>query len=177
MNIPATSVVAHQRLFAPGLFGSGIIGPVWVEHFVEFLVESHGSKLFVRRPEVFEPPVGADVKSLARPDLRLSSHHLPLIAPRGDLVINQPRLPGVKAVRAAIDVLGQRALETRGRNVFQNVERLDLLIQIARGRGASDDLRDELKDGLRWIASDARLGLVEMIPAALTRLGALPFLT
>src|SRR5512145_2038866 len=67
-------------------------------------------------------------------------------------------------------MFGQRAFEARRRGVFQPFERLDLLIQIASGRVAADDLRNSQMNGLRWISRDARLGAVEEIPSALARL-------
>src|SRR5215468_9287245 len=173
VDVPAIRVVAHQWLFGPELFGPGLIGPVPVEHFIEFRVEAHGRELFVRRPGLFEPSVGADVKSLARRYLRLSSHKLLPVAHRGELEADNPRLPRVQPVRAAINVFGQRALKARGRNVFQTFERLDLLTQITRGGSRADDLRNELMNELRRVAGDARLGPVEMAPAALARLGAI----
>src|SRR5262249_5299209 len=119
-----------------------------VEHLIEFRIDARGRELFVRRPGVFEPSVGADIKSLARRYPRLSSDDLPLVAHRGELVVDNPRLPRVQSIRTAINVFGQRALKARGRDVFQTFERFDLLIQITRGGSRADDLRNELMDGL-----------------------------
>jgi hypothetical protein len=145
--------VTHRRRVDVSLVGivgqqrCGLARLLLVEDLVELFLETHRRQRARLRPHVFEPAVGAEMDALA-----------PRRAHRGQLEIDETTRPGIEAVGAAVEMLGQRALEPRRRCAFQLADRAQLLGQVARAERDTEPVRDVCAQRLARIAGHGLRG-------------------
>jgi len=65
-----------------------------------------------------------------------------------ELIIDEPELPGIEAIGPAVDVIGARAFQSRGRFFFQTLERGELFAQIKDSQPICEPL---LAAGRAWL--------------------------